>query len=449
MNISRREFLRLANTCGLFIITPKIFTKANAQSVASPWTSTGNEVPELAGFDDAMRNFMQSRNISGGALAITQNNKLVLARGYTYNEDNEDIVVQPTSLFRIASISKPITATAILRLVQDNQLQLSTKLTDILTLTPRAEHLVPDPRLSDITVLNLLQHLGGWNRDTTFDPMFYDAPIASALGVSLPVSKLDIMTYMTGRSLQHSPGTTYSYSNYGYCLLGQIIEAVTGQSYQDYVRNTIFRPLNITRSVLGRTFITHRLANEVKYHAPWHLRGPTVFSNSGSDVPAPYGRWNLENMDAHGGWLASAVDMVRFASIFDSPVSSSILNQTSIDTMFGLPENIPPDSYLPGDWYYGCGWAVRDWGDGGRNTWHVGSLDGTYTLLVRRADGLTWCVLFNQRTDASGLPYSDIDGILHQTADAVSTWPNHDLFNQYFNDEGSLSETVYLPLVTK
>lgn len=402
---------------------------------------TGHAFPELVSFDNMMRTFMQARNISGGALAVTRNSKLVYARGFTYSDDNEDIIVEPTSLFRIASISKPITAAAVMRLVQDNQLTLSEKLTDLLTLIPPVGQ-SPDPRLTDITVLNLLQHLGGWDRNISFPPMFYDLVISAALGVSLPISKSNIVTYMTGNPLQHTPGTTFAYSNYGYSLLGQIIEAVTGQAYQNYVDEKLLQPLNITRMVLGQTLPIHRHPDEVKYHTQY--TGTMVMNGSGSSVSGAYGAWNLDNMDAHGGWLASAVDLARFGAAFDEPTASPILTAASIDTMYGLPENIDPNNYVPGDWYYACGWDVRDWGNRFRNTWHGGSLDGTHTLLVRRRDGLNWCVLFNQRDDPSGLPYWQIDDLLHITADAISIWPDHDLFGEYLFDE-----KVYLPIVTR
>jgi hypothetical protein len=112
--------------------------------------------------------------------------------------------------------------------------------------------------------------------------------------------------------------------------------------------------------------------------------------------------------------------------------------------MYGLPQHIDPGDYTPGDWYYGCGWSVRDWGSGVRNTWHDGSLSGTHALLVRRWDGVNYCVLFNQRDDASGLPYWEIDPLLYNTADKISTWPDHDLFDDYL-----LTEKVYLPVIMK
>lgn len=442
---SRRAFLQLAGAASLTALAPRSGQPDQAQAMtlaAKPWTATGHAYPELAGFDSAMQSFMQARNIPGGALAVTRNGRLVLARGYTYTDDAEDLTVQPTSLFRIASVSKPLTATAILRLVQDGRLSLSSKVKDLISLTPPPGQ-SPDARLANVTVRNLLQHLGGWNSATTFDPMFRDANIAAALGGSLPISQANILTYMTGQPLQHTPGTTYAYSNYGYCLLGRIITAVTGLPYADYVRQVVFSPLIVTRPTLGRTLPANRLPTEVKYHSQYSA--PTVFNGSGSIVPYPYGGWNLENMEAHGGWLASAVDLARFAASFDNPAASPLLNAASISTLFGLPENIPPASYTPGDFYYACGWAVRDWGGGNRNTWHDGSLDGTYTLLVRRDnDHTNWCVLFNQRDDTSGLSYSAIDGALHDAANAVTTWPGHDLFPEYLS-----LKFVYLPLVKK
>ncbi len=419
-NLTRREFLQLS---GAGIVATAMPRKSQA------WTATGQAVPELAAFDTIVQNFMADRNISGGALAVTKDSRLVLARGYTYNPDGEDLTVQPTSLFRIASISKPITGVAVMQLVESGLLSLDDRLTDLLTLVP-PDGQSADPRLPNITVRHLLQHLGGWNRDQTFDPMFRDFNVASTLGASLPVSQADIMTYMTGQPLQHTPGNTYAYSNYGYMLLGRIIEAVSGVDYETYVQNNIFAPLDVTRPQLGRSLKAHRLATEPKYHSRFSTR--TVFDNSGSFVRWPYGGWNLENMDAHGGWLCSPVDLVRFASAFDQQASSPLLSSASIDTMFGLPENIDPNNYNMGDYYYANGWAVRDYGNGNRNTWHDGSLDGTSTLMVRRwVDGLNWCVLFNQRDDPSGLPYWSIDGDLHAAANSVATWPTHDLFPTY------------------
>jgi hypothetical protein len=84
------------------------------------------------------------------------------------------------------------------------------------------------------------------------------------------------------------------------------------------------------------------------------------------------------------------------------------------------------------DHYYGCGWLARPVGrDGGANYWHTGSLPGTSTLLVRRHDGVSWAILFNQRSDDDKLPDVEIDAGLHRAANAVTDWPKTDLFRQY------------------
>jgi len=380
-----------------------------------------------------MRTFMQARNISAGALAVTRNQRLVLSRGYTYRSTVTHPIVQPTSRFRIASLSKPLTATAILRLVQEGRLSLSARLIDLLPLAPPTGR-TPDPRLGQITIRRLLQHLGGWNRDLiNFDPMFNDRSIAQALRTKLPIKPNHITKYMTGQPLQHTPGTAYAYSNYGYLLLGQVIAKVSGQTYARYIKDRLLTPLQMRSVSLGRTLPSQRYSDEVPYSSQY--RGATVMNQKGAIVASPDGTFNLENMAAHGGWLASAADLVRFAAAFDQPATSPILTAPSIAAMFGLPEHIAPSQYSPGGWYYGCGWEVRDWGNGRRNTWHTGSLPGTHTLLVRRYDGLNWCVLFNQRDDPSNLSYPAIDNLLHSAADSVRQWPSEDLTAENLAEE--------------
>ncbi|XRQ05617.1 serine hydrolase domain-containing protein [Actinomadura welshii] len=384
-----------------------------------PWEVTGRALAGLGGFDTTLRDFMRSRDISRGQLAVVRRGRLVLSRGYTradLSHSDGTGPTQPDSLFRIASISKPVTATAVLRLVQDGKLRLGDRAAELLGLPTDA-----DPRLSKVTVLRLLQHLGGWDRSVTPDPMFRDAAIARSLGVELPVSQANIMKYVSAAELDHAPGKQYAYSNYGYLLLGRIIEKVTGQSYDEYVRRAVLEPRGITRMRLGRTLT--EAPGEVPYESIY--RGTTVFDDSGEKVPSPYGAWNLENMDSHGGWLATAMDLTRFAGIYDG--GTSVLGSSSIERAFAEPETGINDN----GWYYGCGWLVRPV-TGGLNTWHTGGLPGTYTLLVRRYDGLSWAVLFNQRQEGDAPSFSAIDSLLHKAANAVKKWPTGDLTPEYF-----------------
>ena len=142
-------------------------------------------------------------------------------------------------------------------------------------------------------------------------------------------------------------------------------------------------------------------------------------------------------MDSHGGWLASAIDLVRFATAFDMPARHTILQPASLAAMFARPAgsvSLEADGQ-PKPTHYGFGWNVRPIGKDGRaNVWHTGSLDGTSTILVRRHDGLSWAVLFNSRNGANGKVLSaTIDPLVHQAADRVKTWPTNDLFDSYLD----------------
>lgn len=401
--------------------TPQLFLTPLV--VEGDWRVTGVDVPALVSFDNTLKTYMQEHGINLGALAVTYKGRLIMAHGYTWKDSN--FTTQPTSLFRIASVSKPITAVAVLKLIQDGQLSLDTHITDILTFTPPAGKSV-DPRLNDVTVAHLLYNQGGWDIEQLgFDPMFSDIRISSALGVSLPISQADIITYMSGVPLSFDPGTKYAYSNYGYMLLGRIIEAASGQPYETYVKDNVLVPLGMLHTQLGRSLPENRLPGEVTYQSDWN--GTSVFDGK-SSVPWPDGGWNLENMAPHGGWVSTVIDMARFEASFDHPQSNPVLTQNSINLMFKYPPGTIEKRY------YAMGWDIVRWGGNQMNTWHTGSLAGTLSIMVRRSDGIDWFVVFNERnstSDPDGESYWEIDELLHTAADAVKSWPEHDLFQQH------------------
>jgi N-acyl-D-amino-acid deacylase len=215
-----------------------------------------------------------------------------------------------------------------------------------------------------------------------------------------------------------------------------VVEAASGQTYEAYVRDEVLKPLGISRMQIGATRRDQRAEDEVRYYTRDNARGPDVVGpRAGTMVPVQYGSWYLEAMDAHGGWIGSAVDLIRFASALDETASVRILSQEGVATMFAPPAppvardangNLEPT-------YYACGWSVRPINGPGRaNTWHLGKLAGTSTLLVRRHDGFVWAVLFN--TDQTGqgeVPANLIDSRVHQAVDAVRGWPDCDQFRDY------------------
>lgn len=391
--------------------------------------ATGRSDPRLAAFDRLMKQFLYEYDLPGASLAVARRRRLLYARGFGYADGAAKEPVVPDALFRIASISKPLTAVAVLQLVERGRVKLEDSVFALLQLQPPSQGQGRlDPRWKKVTVRQLLQHRGGWDRRQSFDPMFRSPAIVAELQVPPPARPQDIIRYMLRRPLDFAPGARYAYSNFGYCLLGRVIEKVSGQRYEEYVRKEVLAPLGIRRMRLGATLPEKRACGEVKYHVPDTATAAAVMGpRLGKPVPLPYGAWCLESMDAHGGWLASASDLARFASAFNDPHTCKILSAQSIDILLARP---PGAAGKEADGkaraaYYACGWMVRPVGDSGRaNIWHAGSLDGTSALVVRRHDGLAWAVLFNSRHSIKKKePAAAIDPLLHKAADTVTSWP--------------------------
>lgn len=423
-SLSRRRFLASGGAL-LALGTPRL------PSARSGGISEG-KVPIDQAFGRELKPFMTARGIPGAALAVVKDQRLVFVRGYGWGDREKRVSVKPESLFRIASLSKPFTAVAILKLVESAKLDLDTPAIELLGMEPKdGKGKSLDPRLRSITVRHCLHHTGGWDRDTSGDPMFRSVEIAEAMGVPAPARPETIIRYMLGQDLDFDPGSRFAYSNFGYCLLGRVIEKTSGLSYCEFVRQAILRPMGIHTMQLGASLERARAEGEVKYYTPVDRRGISVFPNCPGTVPEPYGTFCLEAMDSHGGWLASAIDLARFAAVLDASENNTCLKAETLRMIYeppGPPVSRTPDGSLT-PVYYACGWNVRPQRNLARaNYWHNGSLPGTFTLLVRRFDGLSWVALFNQRSENAKLPDSAIDAALHRAANSVVEWPDKDLF---------------------
>jgi N-acyl-D-amino-acid deacylase len=350
----------------------------------------------------------------------------VYARGFGYADLENKVAVAPDALFRTASVSKPITSAAILKLVEAGKLSLTQKVLPLIPdLQPPAGKAM-DPRWENITIQNLLQHTGGWDRSKPggFDPMFIPGVAAAAVGAPAPASAETVIRYMLGQPLDFDPGTRMVYSNFGYAILGRIIERVSGMTYENYVKTAVLAPAGVTKMRLGRTRLSERAPNEVKYYVPGAQtvntgEVPSVFPGEGQ-VPVIYGGFYLEAMDSHGGWLASAVDLARFGLVTDGrPTPADIISSASLLEMIRNPQ------LAVGVSWYGLGWIVRS--SPQEKWWHGGSLPGTTTILVGTYQGFTWAGVFNAVTASMEL---ELDQALTALFGAT-TFPSHDLFSQF------------------
>ena len=393
---------------------------------ASRAGDTGMTPPGMESYDRLIPELMEKWEIPGGAIAVVKDGRLVFAKGYGLADVENKELVQPDSLFRIASISKPITAVAILKLMEDGLLDLDERAFDILDHLEAPGGEIVDPRVKEVTVRQLLQHSGGWDRDASYDPMYFQERVAALTGAKPPIVCEDVIRYMLGQRLDFDPGTQYAYSNFGYCILGRIIEKKTGQSYEEYVRQNVLAATEKVRMQIGGTTLSDRIDREVRYYDyPGARHSGSVLAEGPRWVPAPYGEFFMVSFDALGGWIASPIDLVHFVTTLDGS-NPPLLDSETVELMISRPGTLWPDS----PYYYGMGWLVRP-ADEDANWWHNGNMSGTNTVLVRMSHGLTWAALFNSRPRNWQEFGNELNDAMWLASREVTTWPDHDLFPEF------------------
>lgn len=343
----------------------------------------------------------------------------VLARGYTWAEAGYP-QTQPTSLFRIASCSKPLTSIAVHRAIQKtpNLIHYSSNMAAYF-----GNPTMADPRSNTISVEDLLTHQGGWDRNETgsnYDPMFRDVTIATAGNLTLPITIGDIRRYMQGQPLDFTPGGPSVYSNYGYSLLGRILDQINPNStYRLVVERDVFEPLGVTRARIGLAHRDQRLAGEVLYHPRTLSVSQSVNDAARPWVPNHYGGWNQLNMDAHGAWVMAAPDFAKVLGAFDLGFQNPILGKVATDAMW---------SQAPGMNTWLHGWFRNSVPDGlGGNLdlrEHNGILPGARTYVGRRSDGISFVLFTNGESPLGG----NQGRALSDIANGISQWPTQDLF---------------------
>ena len=200
--------------------------------------------PGLEPFDAAMTRLIHEWDLAGGSLAVSHNGRLLLARGYGIADKATGAPVTPRTRFRLGSLSKPITAVAILKLVEEGKLRLDDPILPLLGDLVAPAQTVRDPRVRAITVRHLLQHTGGFDREASGDPMFMPRAAAALerQRATPPPTCAVILRNVLDGPLDFDPGAREAYSNFGYCILGRIIERVTGTPYVEFARSRLLEP---------------------------------------------------------------------------------------------------------------------------------------------------------------------------------------------------------------
>jgi CubicO group peptidase (beta-lactamase class C family) len=232
--------------------------------------------------------------------------------------------------------------------------------------------------VEDITLDHLLTHTcGGWRNDWD-DPMFRFPSMDHAQLISWTLDNVP---------LSHRPGEHWAYSNFGYCIVGRVIEKTTRQAYRDYVRQAVLAPCGVTDMRIAGNTRAQRAPNEVTYY---------------DHDEDPYGP-NVERMDSHGGWIATPSDLVGFLAHVGFSGSPGLLKRGTIAAMMA-PCPVNPK--------YAKGWFVDKSGD----CWHDGGLPGTRSSMERTADGVCWAALANTECDP------DLNQVVRDMVREVKAW---------------------------
>lgn len=328
--------------------------------------------------------FMRKWEIKGLSLAVTRHDSLLYAKSYGYFDADRQIPLKPGHIMRIASVSKLITATAVMKLVEQGKLRLDSHVFGSRGILNDKEYVeaIKDTAYYSITVEDLLRHEGGFT-NAGGDPMFNTPVMMLRYKLDQAPDSKTLVKNIISRRLRYRPGSMRYYSNFGYLLLSLVVEKAAGKDYESYVREDVLRPAGCYGFHIAGTYKEERRPGESFYYMASDAEPVPEYNNSGRMVPRCYGGNNIRGLQGAGGWAASAVELARLvASIDGDPHVEDILSLQSVNAMTGVRGK---DSF-------GMGWhRVSQRGEWTRS----GSLSCTGALIRHFSDGECWVIVTN------------------------------------------------------
>ncbi len=379
--------------------------------------NTDSDLEETRRMEASIERFMTQWEIEGASLAIMKNGHLLYCKGFGKANRETGEPMEVHHILRIASLSKLITATGIMKLCESGRLSLQDHvfgpegiLNDSIFLN------IKDKRVLKITVEHLLRHQGGYSIRAG-DPLFCMPSVARQLGKSLPLTLNDMVQYASSTRLRYEPGSSNIYSNLGYVVLTKVIEKVSGLPYETYMQDSILHPIGCMDMHIGYSDPAKRFPNEVHYYEPSDAELTESALGGGAMVPKSYGGCDLQVLSGAGGWVASPTELMRFITAIDDEDSRpDILTPATIAIMTEKGEN-----------RYPIGWMRTTKG----NDWtRTGSLAGSSVMLKRQHNGYTWVFITNTSSWSGSRFPRKIENMIRQALDKVKTWPKRDLFDK-------------------
>ena len=304
--------------------------------------------------DDYVREQMRRRHVPGLALAVVRGGRVIKARGYGLASVEWDAPATPETVFEIGSITKQLTAAAVMLLVEDGRVSLDDPLAKYVPEAPDAWR--------DVRVRHLLTHTSGLRNYTGL----------KGFELTERLTRAQFVRLVAEHPLAFAPGERWSYGNTNYSLLGYVVESASGRPYWEFVAERIYRPL-------GMTSTTDRDPRQVV------KRRATGYEWEGGRL---VGRdYDLTDVFSAGATLSTVLDLAKWdAALY----GERILKRASLEQVW-TPTRLNGGETVP----YGFGWYVENF-RGHRRVRHTGQTAGFAASIVRYTDDrLTFIVLCN------------------------------------------------------
>jgi len=319
---------------------------------------------------DILLNAYQQLGRFNGCALVAKNGSVLLNKGYGYRNHEAGVLNDEHSIFQLGSVTKQFTSAVILKLQAEHKLSVSDKL---------SKYFLEYPKGDSITIKELLTHTSGiYNYTKNGDFMKNE--------ITKPKTRKEMMALFENKPLDFSPGTSWSYSNSGYSMLGYIIEKVTKSSYEQAVRKYIFSPLKMTHSGFDFAGLKSqdKTTGYLVLNAHNAARAPIVDSTISFSA---------------GGIYSTTGDLYRWSQALQNNTILSASQQN--------------EAYTPLKNNYGYGWSI-DSIDGKRRLAHDGGIPGYLTTISRvPADGVTIILLSNASNETIAEISNSIYAILY------------------------------------
>ena len=400
---------------------------------------------DQAALNNLVNSFMTNWQIPGLGIAISNNERLVYARGYGFSDVETNTYASPYQLFRIASVSKPVTSITAMKLVEMGLLNLDQRVFGPGGVLAQDYGQLNYPLLLQVRVRHLLEHTAGWANPNLITNVPANQPqlnqqqfLSWALqNNNLPFTALPAPS--GNFTVTNTPGANRQYSNYGYFVLGRVIEkAVAGQNiaglgssprYDDIVKALVLEPAGVTGMQIGGMTLAQRRPNEARYY--------------GQGGGNPYSIL-FPRLDSVGGWIASPVDFARLLVRVDGrPNKKDILSRRSLSSMV-TPAGAANNNPITGIGVGSRAWRIGRGPVGTTTNWpscnnspainscdwhHNGSLHGTGAQTILTPSGFTLTIFTNSRPPTpTAAFFNQTRALLLNISTTVSNWPTYDLF---------------------